>query len=304
LFNWEELGTIRYTPGGSDYFDFDIRTLVNDVYFGESVTKSMLNNKNVLAYSTTGVKLRTWSVYRCLCAEVSDGGKQYILSNGQWYLIDETFSNDVENFYNHEIGLSDLQLEEAKLNEKEEDYNNRIAALDNEHRLIMDRQLIQHVSGPDKIELCDIYTSNKEFVHVKRYTGSATLSHLFNQGLVSGELLVRKGFREKLNTKIDVLANGSEHRDLSAWKIVGDFHRDDYKIIFAIITDCEADKPSIPFFSKVALRNVCGRLKEYGYNVSLMKIGINRNEDANPELTLKRNSRVQKEKDRRNRNQN
>ena len=46
--------------------------------------------------------------------------------------------------------------------------------------------------GLTKIEFCDLYGRDKEIVNIKRYTGSSELSHLFQQGVVSGELFARE----------------------------------------------------------------------------------------------------------------
>lgn len=301
LVNWEDINTIRYTPKGDDYYDLDIKTLLSDVYLDEPVNLALLSSKYVYAFNSLGFKIDNWNVYRCLCSEVENEGKQYILTNGLWYLIEETFAREVNEYYLN-ADLADLHLEDSRLNESEGDYNERIAGLDTAQRLMMDRRLVKPFEGQDPIEFCDIYTINKELVHVKRYSGSATLSHLFNQGMVSGELLIQQEFRKRLNSELKTIGREKEHRDLSAWKVEQNdrsFHRDDYKVIFAIISDTEGDRPSIPFFSKVAFRHVCRTLKGYGYQVSLMKIGINQDDDAKPELTSKRNERKRKAKEKR-----
>jgi uncharacterized protein (TIGR04141 family) len=53
------------------------------------------------------------------------------------------------------------------------------------------------------MEFCDVFSKGKELIHIKRYGGSATLSHLFYQGMASAEffqmdLEYRKLIREKL----------------------------------------------------------------------------------------------------------
>ena len=37
------------------------------------------------------------------------------------------------------------------------------------------------------MEFCDVFSKTKELVHIKRYGGSATLSHLFYHGVNSTE---------------------------------------------------------------------------------------------------------------------
>lgn len=296
LVNWQEINTIRYTPKGDDYYDVDIKTLLSDVFLDAPVDISSLAAKRVYAINALGTTIDSWNVYRCLCSEVAEEGKQYILSNGQWYLVEDAFAQEVNNYY-ATTPLSNWSLEDSRLNENEGDYNQRVVNLGRDHRLLMDKRLVKPSQGLDEIEFCDIYTTDKELIHVKRYSGSATLSHLFNQGFVSGELLLQRVFREQLNAKLETIGNEIEHRDLNAWKVNvadRDFHHDEYKVIYAIITNNEGERPSIPFFSKVSFRQVCQRLKDYGYQVCLMKIGIDNTVDANPELTEKRNERKRK----------
>ncbi len=51
----------------------------------------------------------------------------------------------------------------------------------------MDKKNIPYGGGYSRIEFCDLFSKSKQMIHVKRYGGSSVLSHLFNQGLVSGE---------------------------------------------------------------------------------------------------------------------
>jgi uncharacterized protein (TIGR04141 family) len=115
-----------------------------------------------------------------------------------------------------------------------------------------------------KIEFCDLLTNNKKIIHVKKYGGSSVLSHLFAQGMVSGELFIGdKKFREKVNKGLPEShrIENTEDRPIAS----------DYEIIFAIISSLDKDL-DIPFFSKVNLRSAKRRLGAFGYKVSLQKI--------------------------------
>jgi len=130
----------------------------------------------------------------------------------------------------------------------------------------MDKKLIVHGGGYSKIEFCDLYSKDKKIIHVKHYGGSAVLSHLFSQGVVSGELLLAdKEFREKVNEK---LSNGHKINNPNDKPNPSDF-----QIIFGIISS-SSKQLEIPFFSKVSLRNAKRRLETYGYKVSLQKISV------------------------------
>jgi len=68
----------------------------------------------------------------------------------------------------------------------------------------MDRQTVElKKRGLTKVEFCDLFGLNKEIVHIKRYTGSSELSHLFQQGVVSAELFLHEPeFRKLVNDKL------------------------------------------------------------------------------------------------------
>ena len=78
----------------------------------------------------------------------------------------------------------------------------------------------------------------------------------------SSEILFDEEFRKKLNlvvpSKYQILdrpnQNGSQ-----------------YEIVFGVISS-SAKKLDIPFFSKLSLKHVANRLKNFGYEVSLVKI--------------------------------
>ena len=82
------------------------------------------------------------------------------------------------------------------------------------------------------------------------------MSHLFNQGLVSGELLKSNPrFIEKAEEKI-----GRKLKNLN-----------NKKVIFGIITK-KYEKYDIPFFSKVSFNDVRQKLIGLGYEVEIVKI--------------------------------
>ncbi len=103
-------------------------------------------------------------------------------------------------------------------------------------------------------------------IFVKRYGDSSVLSHLFAQGVVSAETFRReKKFRELVNSHLpSTHALGTAVEQMSP---------QDFTVTFAIIS--ESPKPlheSLPFFSKVNLRNAVKLLESNGYKVRLAKI--------------------------------
>ena len=116
------------------------------------------------------------------------------------------------------------------------------------------------------MEFCDVYSNRKELIHIKRYGGSATLSHLFYQGVVSAEYFqMDVAYRKLIHDKLKPAFRNFDPNDRP--------ERDEYHVVFAIIS--KSDKPlTMPFFSKVGIRHALRRLRGFGYQVSLAKIPV------------------------------
>ena len=130
----------------------------------------------------------------------------------------------------------------------------------------MDRKLIMF--GGSRIEFCDLYSLEKQMIHVKKYTGSSVLSHLFMQGLVSAESFLDAGFRALVNEKLRHEFTVPEREE--------DFSVSDYEVVYVIASGHirEDGKPQIPFFSKVSLNTAIKRLHMFKYKVSIKGINI------------------------------
>lgn len=240
----------------------------------QDITIDLLKHKHVFAISAeTDEQLYRWPVYSCLYAEIDLGGSTYVLNNSKWYKIASGFVGEVQRDF-AAMKDSDVDLPEYT-GGSELDYNT-LAANAVGNACCMDQHLIVHGGGHNRIEFCDILTGDRKLIHVKKYGGSAVLSHLFSQGAVSGELLVSDSdFRSKV---IDQLPKGYK-------QIIPRGTKPDatqYEIVYAIISGSE-NPLDIPFFSKVSLRNARRRLMSYGFAVTKKKVAKDRNaqDDAN-----------------------
>jgi uncharacterized protein (TIGR04141 family) len=127
----------------------------------------------------------------------------------------------------------------------------------------MDKRLVSSV-GRGRIESCDLFTRDHQFIHVKRYSGSNALSHLFNQGVVSGELFLSdRSFRLGFN---ELLPPSHQRPDPARAVIPSEF-----EIAYGIITP-RGRALSLPFFSKLSLRNASRLLLQFGYRVTVTEI--------------------------------
>lgn len=228
----------------------------------EEFTLELLKKKQVSCYSADDNFIKSWSLYRCLYVEIRRGNDQYLLNDGKWYKVSSDFVQETNDYYQN-IPLADIDLPNYANNIHEDEYNQDVC--NNNGFCLMDKQLIRY--GGSRIEFCDIYTGNRELIHVKKYKGSAVLSHLFFQGFVSAESFLESQFRGLVNEKMGQLGYGV-HIPVN----IDEFDPKKFTVIFAIAKNeqvVDGRKPDIPFFSKVSLKTVSNRLMHYGYNVKM-----------------------------------
>jgi uncharacterized protein (TIGR04141 family) len=231
-------------------------------------------NQHIYCFAASSDELKhQWKAFNCLYCEIQDNMKKKtnLLVNGKWYEVENNFAKQVNDDYQQLRDIPVLVPLPAYKYKNENEYNKETAKNDTNF-CCMDKKLISYGGGYSKIEFCDLFTKDKKLIHVKHYGNSAVLSHLFSQGVVSGELLLAdKDFRDKVNEK---LPNGYKINNPNDKPNPSDF-----QIIFGIISS-SSKKLEIPFFSKVSLRNAKRRLETYGYKVSLQKISVEETEKA------------------------
>jgi uncharacterized protein (TIGR04141 family) len=125
--------------------------------------------------------------------------------------------------------------------------------------------MIPYGGGKSSFEFCDLLGVKGDIIHVKRYSGSRDLSHLFAQGLNSGQLFqLDQGFRKAVDPHLPIDFRGRFVEGRPAAK--------ELRVIFAIVS--KSLRPlNLPFFAKLSLRHAAQRLEIYGYRVALAKIG-------------------------------
>lgn len=212
------------------------------------------------------------SIYKCIYLEIQSALKTHVIFGGVWYEIDNTFMGRINSTLN-QVEVSDLKFpsieiwkegEEIKI-ETEGDYN--IRASNAYGYYLLDKKLIKSNKTTSSIELCDLLTPNKQFVHVKhRKGGSAGLSHLFAQGGVAAEIMLGdKEFRKAARTVLNRI--GAAARDIVP---LDNLRSADCEIVFLILGDDSATvKNNLPFFSKVNLSRAYENLSQRGFSVKI-----------------------------------
>ena len=246
----------------------------DDVYLSELLSRGIQLSvddlkKEVKALGPDGVLVKRWSLKKCLCGEVERNGELYGISDGSWFEIDRNYANRARMEY-EQMPVSECRFEPFDENidvEKRESgtvssegkYLQRIVNLHPEEMILLDRKLVQG------FELCDVVMKSA-LVHVKRYSSSGVLSHLFFQGLNSARMLDDAEFCREANSVIRQSGGNQEY-------YVGN----DYglkKIVFAITSKEDGERPHLPAFSMISLSNTLKALSSLGYECEIAKIPV------------------------------
>lgn len=215
----------------------------------------------VAAVDGDGKTVESWSLYECLnCQLTHNLAETYVLSGGAWYRVGGDFIRvldrdleDLDEFDKHSFPQF--------TQETETQYIDSVVARSDSSLTSMHTVQIPYGLGKSRFELCDLLSKSCDFIHLKRYGGSGTLSHLFAQGLVSGELLTTNPeFRTKAGTEVPLRFRQSiENLDHVSKTVVFGIIGPPYPL-------------QLPLFAKISLRAAFRRLKGFGFKVSLVQI--------------------------------
>jgi len=225
------------------------------------VVPSTLRSSFVYAYKAGQSHLaRKWDVRQCVNATIRLKGETYITQLGKWYKVDNNFVEEVQT----RVGqIPSEKMSFPKLRhagESEGDYNKRIGISFSSRYYYLDKDLI-HVVGRNSIEVCDLLRFDGSMICLKPWGGrSQDLSHLFQQAIVSGQLLAdHPPFVTGVSSKI--LNPG--------FKAIWDkeaARKSGARFVLAIIRG--VPKERLPFFAQVALVTCFRNLREMRFDVS------------------------------------
>lgn len=248
-------------------------------YIGDDALDAMAIDQlkreyRLILTDTEGVADKSFGLYRSLIFDVEPAGENaiYHLCEGAWYKVELAFATRLRTYLDAKCEPTDLSpynhdaTSKGKLVYSEENYNAAMAVA-HAGLLCLDQTDISP-SGATAIEPCDLYISRDDatipsgrrgiFYHIKISTRSSHLSHLFNQGLNSLELIAHEpSSRQKMEAIIAARLNGADPAPYTA-----PFQNSDYKIIFGIITHKAAGglSANLPLFSKLSLMRTMQRL--------------------------------------------
>jgi uncharacterized protein (TIGR04141 family) len=287
LVDWEQIGGFQYHTErlGHRVTRYELRldqylTTLRSKGRLTDLTPDGLRSWAIWAVDGSGSDVTKWSVWRCLFGEIALDGETYVLDDGDFYQVSKEYLKRLDAEID-QIPEATIDLVPWDPLWKEDAYNDALSTSSPDY-LLLDRKTVRVESHTNQVEICDVLTKDKGFIHVKRRgDGSASLSHLFNQGFVSADLTI--GSKEFRKVALEKISKQEKERAESTGDdtFLGRFQPFDEAA--AVATECEivfAIHPEpgkggaklLPFFSKVTLRNMVDELSRRGFRVSIKEI--------------------------------
>ena len=193
----------------------------------------------------------TYSIYKCLIFDTTldEDGECFSLCEGCWYKADSSYLKKIHQELDAYYEEQDL----PEYNHKTEGEYNLYVAKNNPSIICLDASNTSP-SGQTQIEPCDLlYYNDKKsiFYHVKVSTRSSSLSHLFNQGMNSIEII--KSDKMAKDKFIELIKKSSNNFIEELCSCV---EQNQFKIVYAIVTykDKSHKSYNLPLFSRISLR--------------------------------------------------
>lgn len=256
----------------------ELESYVRHIGGAAEVTIERLRSDWIKSYDDGAKEVDHKPVFDCLVGDLAVDGTSYVIADGDFYEVNRNFMDQLDA----DVRSLPLYggLPASALDESEGDYNERAAAASPD-LVLLDKKNITLKGRTTPVEACDLLSRDGAFIHVKRHVRSSTLSHLFSQGGVSGELLVSsEDFRKELRELVETVENARFAIDARyqigvCRSVSADVPaRYTHEVVFAIITRWRNRAPVdvLPFFSKLNLRQRAQELDRLGFKVSLAAV--------------------------------
>jgi len=267
-------------PSGASevYPDISIEAFYD--YLGDAFDLNALTLKQIKSFrmiltDVEGVPGGSYGLYRSLIFDTEQPAEEnviYHLNEGDWYRAEQSFVARLATYLNEKCEATDLcpynhdGVKDGKAVYSEGNYNAAVPVWQGSF-ICLDQTDISP-AGSTAIEPCDLYKVGADastscgqratLYHLKISSRSSNLSHLFNQGVNSIELIeLEEASRDKLKQLIiDRLGANDQETYLAP------FDQFEFKVVFGIIThkDPEHKSGNLPLFSKISLMRNMQRL--------------------------------------------
>jgi len=257
--------TLGLSEGSAKLSDITIDDVYRTFRSEHTANTGFLNHRKINVFNLDSVHAATWTLYKCLFAEVKIGNQYFIIFKGKWYEIDDSYLSGMRSFVkNYEVADSGLP---AWNGVDDEGIYNENAAIAIKGQC-WDKKLYSGDGFSYGIEFCDILDSDFIF-HVKKYKSSALNSHLLLQTAVSAQLL-------NVDPKLKQWIYDTSKKQ---WKnhllVKKDLSLKKEKPCYCIALMTERTEPLneiLPFFSLISFNLMIRKVVELGYEVMVTKV--------------------------------
>ena len=145
------------------------------------------------------------SIYDSLFIEIDHNNEKFFINNGDWFKIESSYYEYIVNKVDSIEVFKDQAIPCCEKDWNEGEFNKKFVESAPARFKLFDKENFHMKEfGYSKIEPADIITQDKQLIHVKKGGSSATLSHLFAQGVVSAQLYKNELlFIDKINESFE-----------------------------------------------------------------------------------------------------
>jgi len=263
----------RFQGRNGPAFTSDISQFMQLPHVHSPIDVPMLTASHVnLRDPTSGNTTQTYSIYRCIVAEFTDGNEMYLLNDGDWYRVDQDYAKKLDRalkkipLYTHSFPVAGAKTEGA--------WNEDIAKNALNKCVLLDKSNIPFGGGRSKIEPCDLLTSKREWIHAKRRdTSSAGLCHLVSQAFGSSKLLHRDFLFRKLTAQAIMAASFGDPsiKKVLAKKLKStQFNPAQWQVVLMILGgDRTNPATELPFLAKINIRKQLEEIGNMGFKTAI-----------------------------------
>lgn len=231
------------------YISYYREYLTDNGLKAQDVSIDTLRSHQLKVCNEEGDPKDSFPIYKSLLFDTNLDRLYYHFCEGNWYQVEKSYVDKLKSYldpYFENIDLMDFN------HPTEGDYNQAIAANDDKY-ICLDETSISP-PGQHQVEPCDLYRAENGkafYYHIKLSTRSSALSHLFNQGVNSIELIkLENSAKEKMKSLVKNKVNGGNNGDY-----INPIGNDTAKVVYGIITHKKKEKKSdnLPLFSRISL---------------------------------------------------
>lgn len=275
IVDWANIDAFSYTRERSavSYPELNLYDYLQIVQWNRiSLTVEILKRHRVRVRNNGSADWRDiWSIYDCLVWDTTFQNRRHVLFDGRWFSIESNFADEIDSFVTN-LHSTSIAFPNAQDGQREGVYNTAMVDATPNTYALLDLEPFTPTGAVTPIEFCDILSSDRKIIHVKKRSSSATLSHLFSQGSVSAELFLQDpDLREQVHQKLIFLGKTAHAQLITHTPPPIAAH---FEVVYAIIarTDQHGLSRRLPFFSAVNLTHHARRMQNLGFHVSLQYI--------------------------------